>query len=474
MTSEMAVRTAGWVVDQQLQSPLFGKLPAEIRDGIFALVLEEYCDKPIRHNFRIRYDHDGEPDDDGVLDSSVESARFTDSEGEADTDEEADMSSELVPNEAGANAEDDAQFTCIEFGDSDSDESWSPSSDEEDKDPAELRPWVPEVQGHLLTWLRPGTLGMPKIDISLLLTCRRAYLETSDIPAQNATLHIWANDAPRIDKSEAYDATSRLYSRLSPRHRNRITTAHLHCSELFKTGPRGLWGLATGPQALLRRIEVLRVSVAVPRHAFPMFWDPWHTGLSEAGPSMVPNWAATEDFGRGEAPPETPDAEWEPPVRWGAFAWADVFRYLPSLRTFTMDFDGNARTQPGVGRIAEWAARVWRFPLGPRPDDFTYLSAQGSVVERTSWRGPPCFPLPCNHCPDGHHEQGLGEHGECPWSATQIVLLEKGVGERMHSWTVTWTARVGRKWVPPVRVGGGHTGLGGPSGRTTWDEGDTG
>ena len=90
MAPVITVRTSQWVVDQQLQSPLFQRLPSKIPLRIFKFALEEEYDMPVRHNFRLRHGHEDEPHDNGVLSSPCESesARFTDSEDEMDTDDE--------------------------------------------------------------------------------------------------------------------------------------------------------------------------------------------------------------------------------------------------------------------------------------------------------------------------------------------------------------------------------------------------
>lgn len=156
-------------------------------------------------------------------------------------------------------------------------------------------------------------------------------------------------------------------------------------------------------------------------------------------------------------------------MEWGRYAWAESFRHLPSLRTLVIDFDTVGGRRYDVEEWAEWASRVWRFPLGPRPDEFTYLSAQGNPVGKVSWRGAPCFLRPCTRCV-GLHAQALGADGEeCPWSAGQISLIEKGYGERVYSWTVTWTARVGKPWIPPLGRGGSAE-VGEPTGQTMWDD----
>lgn len=96
-----------------------------------------------------------------------------------------------------------------------------------------------------------------------------------------------------------------------------------------------------------------------------------------------------------ETPQESPDAEWELPVewsygtRWGFGMWAEAFRYLPSLKSVTIDFHTRTERTKVLEGMVWLASNTWRFPLGPRPDDFTYLSAQGNPVRKTSWRGAP-------------------------------------------------------------------------------------
>ena len=73
MSTPTEDRVAGWVVDQQLQSPLFTKLPPEIRIAIFKLAVGPHYDNAINHDFRFRHDH-AEPHVDRALSESIESA----------------------------------------------------------------------------------------------------------------------------------------------------------------------------------------------------------------------------------------------------------------------------------------------------------------------------------------------------------------------------------------------------------------
>lgn len=77
MHIDLSQRRQSWVLDKQLDSRLFGKLPPEIRNQIFLLALiplemlanryhrlERVDDSTTPHDFRVRQDHDGNPDDD--------------------------------------------------------------------------------------------------------------------------------------------------------------------------------------------------------------------------------------------------------------------------------------------------------------------------------------------------------------------------------------------------------------------------
>ncbi|SPN99054.1 uncharacterized protein DNG_02093 [Cephalotrichum gorgonifer] len=469
MSTPVQDRTADWVVDHQIQSPLYCSLPLEVRLIIFELAMEEYYHDPIRHNFRIRHDHDLEPGNDGVFDSSVESARFTDEDpgddSEYETDEDEDEDEVLTDFISSMGNEEDDEG---EYESDDSDDDWTPKIDGDSSITTPSPTYSPinlvsSMKKYRLSWLRPGCLGAPELRSPLILVCRRIYLETRDMIPANFTLHIWSNYAPRETQSEAYDATISLYRRLTPPQRNDINSAHLHCNELFKKGPKCLWSLCAEPPNLLRRIEYLRISILVPSMPFPAFWDPYCPDLGSN--TLRANMASTADFGSGPPPPESPDAEWEPPVQWNEHAWAESFRYLPRLKTLIMDFDTDPSGVSDMRELAEWASRVWRFPLGPRPDGFTYLSVQGNPVEKMSWRGTPCFNRPWYM-----HSQTQPEDTEEAWSADRIHLLEKGYGERMYTWTLTWTARIGRPWDPSRKGGKEHVGSGGPpTGKTTWD-----
>jgi hypothetical protein len=138
---------------------------------------------------------------------------------------------------------------------------------------------------------------------------------------------------------------------------------------------------------------------------------------------------------------------------------------MPRLQTFTMDFDAVEYRKEEVEDIVDFATRAWRFPLGPREDGKTYLSAEGNPVEKTSWRGMPAhMPVTCATC------TRYFPRCQCPWSRDRKFLLQNGLGPRIYTWSVTWTPRVGKKWERPEWL---ETTWPPPTGCDTWINGAT-
>src|SRR5690606_23217030 len=105
-------------------------------------------------------------------------------------------------------------------------------------------------------------------------------------------------------------------------------------------------------------------------------------------------------------------------------------------------FHTGTETTKVLGEMVRLTSNTWRFPLGPRPDGFTYVSAQGNPVRKMSWRGPPDLTPGCVEGPD--HCSDIEVKPE--FSDRRVGLVEMGYGERMYSWAMTWTPKVGKPW----------------------------
>lgn len=451
----------GWVVDQQLQSPLFSHIPPEIRLLIFEFALAPPSHDPAAHDFRIRYDH-ADPRADGVLDEAVEAAEFTDggSEGEDSEDDEMDVDDE---DESSAAEEEDARpFLSWDLDDDDSDDE---SFEGDPTRPCSVSRAPPRE------WLRPDNVDTMEPTTTLLLTCRRVYLEARNrllTPGFELRLVDGFHSATRYQHPGK--SAMNFYSSLSTQKRNSVLSARLFTGN---SGSAGLTAIEDVCRSyVFRRIEHLRITINHPTGR------QFVTDMSDCDPFnrggfMSKNMRQTTGFGHGPPALEAPDAEWEPPVAWGNNSWADLFRYLPRLRILLIDFETHEEMRRIVKERTEWAARVWRFPLwSGRPDGCTYLSAQGNPVWKTSWRG--CadqFSSRCPHCRDWvapHHT--VPNVCMCNYAGDRLQLYERDLGPRMYRWTVMWTPRVGRPWVEPP--GYRERPFAKPDGRWEWEEGE--
>lgn len=238
-------------------------------------------------------------------------------------------------------------------------------------------------------WLRPEAPAIPTIrrtNPSLLQTCRGTYLETRHLRAISSILHLWRTP------SSSCLSMAPLYCRFTPEQQNRITLANRHYPGSLSLLSSHLWNACVHPPNLLHRIEHLRISAAELHIDYANAW--YNFSSRSCGGDRYKDEESTEGYGHGEPPQESPDAEWRPSLQWCNGIWPEAFRRLPNLKRVTIDFDEYPDERQSMGKLVEWASRVWLIPLGPRRDHFMYLSARGNPVRKTSWRAPIyCRPL---------------------------------------------------------------------------------
>lgn len=449
-------RVKSWVVHQQLESPLYAKLPLEIRLAIFQMALGPHCDDPLTHDFRVRNDH-ADPLADGAMSESVASAQFTDRDsGEETGDDEPGSEAGMSGSESGADTDESSTpFLSWDLDDEESDDG---------SFTCDLTYSADDSRANPRQWARPDIVGVETLSTTLLRTCRRTYLEARGggiIPDPVFRTWIGAHPVTTEFDGDAFTSAQDFFRGLTADQRNSVVTARVVIAHgLLIAGPRRL-----EPVCLMhafRRIEHLRMTLCHGT-ANPASADPFeHLGFD----GDAHNVGRTAGFGRGPPPPESPDVDWAPPVEWHEHCWAILFRYMPRLQTLVIDFDASEANKADVAARVDWAVRVWRFPLwSPRPDGCTYLSAAGNAVKKSSWRGcPGHFDARCPHCGRYFVIPAHSVVCMCPYSDERAEMVERGLGPRMYTWTVTWTPRVGRPWVAPFEEAGLR-----PNGRWLWE-----
>ncbi|KAI0021553.1 hypothetical protein F4780DRAFT_283346 [Xylariomycetidae sp. FL0641] len=394
-------------VHPQLSSPLYYRIPAEIRDLIFKFALTEhpYFDAgKFRKDAVVRFDHEPVPPPKMPVLTSDELKYFL---------SPVDRMSLLNPHN-------------------------------------HKRP----QQG--FDWLRPDNTERGKGTPGLLLTCRRVYLETQSYPLLLRT-HVFycgrgpsssTSDPAALGRQRMGDATG--WSSLSS------SSSSSSSSQASPPTP-GSWLAGVEDLRLtLRRADWWDWERNTPLKINPYRGNCWglqsvykmRSDMAACYRQRAPRSGGGDGDGEEEkgVEEEEEDEEEEEEALFGPDTWGRVFEHLPRLRRLTIDFETAEDKKAEMESIVAWAARCWRFPLrGCR----AYLSAAGHPVEKMSWHGAPYhWSDVCVACRRHYVHRG-DEDGDCAACRQRRELMTHGFGPRLYVWTLTWTP-VKRKDVNPL------------------------
>ena len=210
-------------------------------------------------------------------------------------------------------------------------------------------------------WYRPGYTHARAITVSLLLTCRRVYLETDLVPVTQNEHVIWGVERSRIPPSTS---SYLLDNRMKKSLRNAIQYIHLFTQQFWLEDWSGKW-LAyalSWPDGCPPR---LKISI---RHT-----DWWYNLLGENSP------LALDPKRKGRAKPGAWIEEEEP---FEPGSWGQRFIYMNGLKTFELELETIEKKRGELDVIVE-KARTWRFPLG----DGRILVLDEEATERDAWTG---------------------------------------------------------------------------------------
>ncbi|KAM0563723.1 hypothetical protein ACHAPJ_001455 [Fusarium lateritium] len=438
--SSQAVR---WTIDPQESSPLFNSLPPEIRTDIYRFALSE---------------HDTNLDRQGNALVPIPEPQWLMCELPEDTHKPALSHSSLkdIPD----------VFHYFQ------DDKHPHNFDDEDV--------VPK-------WLRPGAAPRRFQYTELLRTCRRIFIEARDVLMKNATIRLYLSEIQQNDRFRHMPISKNEgifgMERITRYTANRITSIEIHLSQLILEDD---FLNAFHCHEDLRCIKNLRIILShydwgiLPEGSSPQL-TPYGSGRAYVDGEAMEHMELTKNYAPEDANPIPPipynsrDEEELTSRYWGT--WGQALSLMPNLRRFTIDFEDSEEWFHALDKITEWAQRVWTFRLGGKMKGF-YLSAQGNAIKKYSWRGPAVsWTASCGYHTDQQPEssraftesdtlgglsrseymerhskseksQKLEEYADIMDRYTDMPnccaecyrLDDLGLGKKMYTFSVTWTA----------------------------------
>ncbi|KAN0096121.1 hypothetical protein V8E51_014926 [Hyaloscypha variabilis] len=278
-------------------------------------------------------------------------------------------------------------------------------------------------------YTRPGYSSNRKVDISLLLTCRRIYLETCHLPALKRE-HVFfhgSSTAPQHQSQHTnnfgYDSEVEYFRQLQPWQLALVKEIHLF-TQMF-------WLEHTFvdfcQQDFMRNIERLKLTIRRGdwwwnERNHPLVIAP-HRDTAQHHFCVAQMHQDIAVQGRGGV---TPFAEG---------AWGLAFKHLPSLKEVEIEFETSDDKKAELETIVKWA-KTWKFPL----KDGLVLSTEGLGMTTTSWQSPYCYwshqcPYCGSHARNHCNSEGTPNEEKC---AERSSLRLSGLGPTCYMYGLRW------------------------------------
>lgn len=444
-------------IDPQRESPLYnGRIPVEIRMLILELAVTETVESAFTasQDWRLKQSHEVDPDSD----LEDEESCAEDCTGRGDDDLQAESSHE---DETTAGLQDHTQHT-------DENENHE-EYDEESDDDYFACSYDSDYDGHIFTdhinhpWDRPDASG-PRKTSPVLRLCRRTYIELTESRAHQGAwseMRFFGQRGPNLQPmpdtarprrarfyTQMYWLSDTFYRQISLR----VPGVFEKLRDIRLTFRRGDWWhneenaelhvdpFGTGYERGMDAIRLLYHQQVTSSRGHAFLPSDTDAHVREMRDSHELHHSSPSAIGTGA------------PMLFPARSWALAFAQLPSLEKLTIDFETAPDKREEMDLIVDWAVRDWIFPMyvpwrhdsklleldelddgGEARERF--LSAAGSSVHKTSWRGLPQHYSPL--CPDPKHVSS----SECASCAARRRRKSRHMGPRLLVWTVTWTPR---------------------------------
>ncbi|GAP83522.1 hypothetical protein SAMD00023353_0201070 [Rosellinia necatrix] len=377
-------------VDPQLSSPLYARIPPEIRDLIFELAVTEFASpkaRTIKSDAFVQESHDLMPIPESAGPSTVE-----------------ESISERFRNQIQGIVRPRHHMR--------------PYTREHSREPRDG-----------FDWLRFDNTEPMKVGTTLLLTCRRAYLEAHSLPLLRTEQRFYCHRGPYSGNSEGsrVDIGKFITNRLS----NPAPVPGLYQKDLVRSVrlfTQQFWLEDTFLQFVntsvwFANLEHLRITL---RRSD--WWDWERNAVPRVNPFRGNCYHGhTVGLMHQDMEAETGNVEF----REGA--WGKAFSHMLKLKTLTIDFETSEDKRDDMETIVTWALR-WRFPLA----NGRHLSTGGQTASKMSWRGlPHHWSDKCVSCDKFVRNSPPGQ--DCPKCKETRQLFSQRYGPQLLVWTCLWT-----------------------------------
>jgi hypothetical protein len=257
-------------------------------------------------------------------------------------------------------------------------------------------------------YTRPEHLGKKRISTALLRTCKRIYLETAHLPAQNKSHVFWHFAGPA--QLPHYSDERGYFRRFTTDQLRHVKEIHLYTQQFWLEG--GFPELCR--LHYLKGVEKVKITLRR---------GDWWSVENNAALAITPQRMWTDvtgmkdDWRLLEAGEES---------EWDEGCWGFAFRWLKGLREVQIELETFEWKRDELEEIVRHAVQ-WRFPMGDRG----VLSAEGLGVDVRRWRGPPCgWTNRCYKCE--------GRDTDCKHCEEIRVLKSEGKGPMLVLMSLTW------------------------------------
>ncbi|TGJ86667.1 hypothetical protein E0Z10_g2122 [Xylaria hypoxylon] len=279
-------------------------------------------------------------------------------------------------------------------------------------------------------WLRFDNTEPMRVGTALLLTCRRVYLETHNLPLLQTEQRFYCGRGPPNESGDSDGPRTNIgqfvtnwLSKPAPvpglRQKDLVQSVRLflqqywledHLLQLVHTG--NWFANLEHLQITLRRSD---------------WWDWEHNATIRINPFRGNCYSNhTIDLMRRDMAEEIGNLEFA----WDA--WGKAFSHMPKLKTLTIDFETSEDKRDEMETLVNWALK-WQFPLS----DGRHLSTGGQSASKMSWRGlPHHWSKQCVLC--GRHPQYRLPGEECHKCNESRRLVSQGYGPQLLVWTCLW------------------------------------